>query len=344
MGLILTTGVLKTGTQIIGIEPYLGAGAPYSYAWNNATSPMFDSLYALGSNIIGWTFYTTSNPGSSVTITAIDPLGSFSLSFSGDPGAGPYTAQSPDYAVKSQGFTIGPGVVLESPPPPKIISTGLRLYLDAGNPTSYPGTGSTWTDLITSRAFTLYNNPAYSSDHGGCINFVAANEQYAQAPSLSSSLSNWTVEAWHYYDGTSYILDGGNSPCIITEVYSGGGPINYTLGNCSDSFPNLQAGWFAGDTFFQTPQGYVLTAGQWYHLVGILDGNTLRLYINGVQVATASAASGGLSPGQGIRLMRRWDYRNYWGGKLAVVRIYGNALTDADVLHNFKVEHSRFGI
>jgi hypothetical protein len=30
---------------------------------------------------------------------------------------------------------------------PKIITDGLVLCLDAGNPKSYPGSGTTWTDL-----------------------------------------------------------------------------------------------------------------------------------------------------------------------------------------------------
>jgi hypothetical protein len=120
MGLILTTGVLRTGKQITGIEPYLGGGAPYNYVWNTNGTPNFHSLYNLGSSIIGWKFYTTANPGSAVTIIATDTVGTGSLGFSGDPGVGPYTAQSPDYGTRSQGFTLGPGVIVSSytPPPP----------------------------------------------------------------------------------------------------------------------------------------------------------------------------------------------------------------------------------
>ena len=83
----------RVGRKITGIETYSAAGAPYRYVWNNTTN--FLSLYYIGSGIIGWTFYTDSS--STVTITGIDPLGPWSLAFSGDPGPGPYTAQSPDY-------------------------------------------------------------------------------------------------------------------------------------------------------------------------------------------------------------------------------------------------------
>jgi hypothetical protein len=94
-GNIKSQTIPQVGTIITGIEAYLSAGAPYGYTWNNATSPNFVSFYGRGSSIIGWTFNSTS---SSVTITGLDPLGTWSLAFSGDPGAGPYTAHSPDYA------------------------------------------------------------------------------------------------------------------------------------------------------------------------------------------------------------------------------------------------------
>ena len=31
---------------------------------------------------------------------------------------------------------------------PSIVTNGLKLALDSGNPATYPGTGNTWTDLL----------------------------------------------------------------------------------------------------------------------------------------------------------------------------------------------------
>ena len=41
------------------------------------------------------------------------------------------------------------------------------LSLDAGNPLSYPGTGTVWTDLIGGKVFNLVNGPGYDSGNGG---------------------------------------------------------------------------------------------------------------------------------------------------------------------------------
>jgi len=47
-----------------------------------------------------------------------------------------------------------------------IINSGLVLHLDAGNTASYPGSGTTWTDLSgTNNHGTLENGPTYSSSN-----------------------------------------------------------------------------------------------------------------------------------------------------------------------------------
>jgi hypothetical protein len=47
------------------------------------------------------------------------------------------------------GITVGAGVAV-TPAPASIVTTGLVLSLDAGNPASYPGSGTTWTDTVSS--------------------------------------------------------------------------------------------------------------------------------------------------------------------------------------------------
>ena len=72
------------------------------------------------------------------------------------------------------GWTIGEGWVVGSTP-------DLVLSLDAGNTSSYPGSGSTWTDLAGGKTFTLNGSPTYSSSNGGYLNFVPASGQWANS-------------------------------------------------------------------------------------------------------------------------------------------------------------------
>lgn len=228
-----------------------------------------------------------------------------------------------------------------NPPILDIIRNGLQLHLDAGNVLSYPGSGTTWTDLIGNKEFTLFNTPTYGSGNGGYLEFSPESSQYAEATSLPDSLANWTVEVWHYYNPTN--MPTNSSPCIVTEVYAGN-PINYTLGNCTDSSPNLQTGHWDGGSFNATPQGYSLIPNNWYHIVGTFDGTAHRLYVNGVQVTITETTSPAMRGGVGIRLMCRWDVPQFWGGKLSVVRIYNNAIGADGVSNNYEVQRTRFGL
>ena len=55
-----------------------------------------------------------------------------------------------------------------------IITSGLILNLDAGNVASYPGSGTTWTDLSgNGNNGTLINGPTFNSSNGGSILFDA---------------------------------------------------------------------------------------------------------------------------------------------------------------------------
>jgi hypothetical protein len=47
---------------------------------------------------------------------------------------------------------------------PRIVTNGLVLALDAGNTKSYPGSGTTWTDLSSSNSGTLVNDPTFSDN------------------------------------------------------------------------------------------------------------------------------------------------------------------------------------
>ena len=70
------------------------------------------------------------------------------------------------------------------------------LYLDAGNSSSYSGSGTQWNDISgNGNHATLYNSPTYSSDFGGILTFTDTSNNYADLNNLGN-LSVWTIEAW----------------------------------------------------------------------------------------------------------------------------------------------------
>ena len=241
-------------------------------------------------------------------------------------------------------FTQKPGLQYHTsaifPTYSQIATANLLFHLDAGNPASYSGSGSTWNDLAGSGlTTTLYNSPTYRSDNGGYLSFVASSSHYAQTSASLSVLTTWSIEVWHYYNGTF----AGSQPCILTELFSSGA-INFFLGTLDGATaPELQVGFF-NNNWNVTAPGYTLPANGWYHLVGTYDGSNVKLYVNNVLTQTYATSQTPISSGGGIRFMRRWDQTDYWGGRLAIVKIYDTAISLGDVTTKYNANRERFGL
>ena len=211
------------------------------------------------------------------------------------------------------------------------------LYLDAGNLSSYPGTGTVWTDLIGGKQFNLINGPTYSPADGGKINFIAGSSQYAECSTSLTSLPEFTTSVWHYWDGTNT----GSLPCILSEVYVGGG-INFLLGAPQGTV--AQSGYFGGG--FQLSPQFSLTPNNWYNIVTTCDASqNVSVYVNNTLISTTSTSGPQpYSSGAGINLMKRWDGLECWGGYLSTVGIYDKALDSSQISNIWNTTKSRYGL
>jgi len=234
------------------------------------------------------------------------------------------------------GISIGGGISIGATSSPPALSPALSL--DAGNPASYPGSGATWTDTVGSIPFTLVNSPAYSSGNGGYLQFNPGADQRGYSTTNLGTLANWSIEAWHYYDGTNV----GSGPNIFTEYQYGGGTINLGLGSTNND-TDLSAWWYGGG-FHATP-AYTLTSGNWYQIVGTFDGTTLKLYVNNTLVQTATEPPGAAAnSGIGYGLMTRWDPGGQWGGRLAILNLYNTDIGAGGVTTSWNANRTRFGL
>lgn len=233
------------------------------------------------------------------------------------------------------GITVEQGIKLSAAP----AVPSLLLNLDAA---TYSGSGN-WIDSVGSMNFTLYNSPTYSNSiGGGSFLFVPSSSQYAASTAGVGSLNNWSVEVWHYYTGNN----SAGSPCLVTEVWPNpAGQLNFNLGSLNDNNPNLQAGLFNAG-WYTTPTGYTLTANNWYQIVGTYDGVNLKLYVNGSLVTSAANTVTAVSGNLGIDLMKRWDTTatQYWGGRLAQVRIWNGDINFEGVRGSWLQNKSRYGL
>lgn len=214
---------------------------------------------------------------------------------------------------------------------PRIVTDGLVLLLDAGNTKSYPGTGTTWTDLSgQGNDGTLVNGPTFSSTDGGSIVFDGSND-YApigtsQFPfgASAGTLSGWartnTISA-----GFSWIVSYGTASASQARF----------LGIKNSTF------FFGGYGDDVAISGVPLNT--WFNMVGVFDGANASLYINGVLESGPTAKSWSTLAGS-AQLGRQVNGSEYWEGNIAQVSIYNKALSESEVQQNFNALRGRFGI
>jgi hypothetical protein len=232
-------------------------------------------------------------------------------------------------ATIAGGVTIGDALA--------ITTSGLVLNLDAGNPLSYPGTGSTWTDLSGSvNTGTLYNGPIYSSANGGYLDFDGIDDYAGGANSVSTDLTgDMTCEVW-------FKLDAVASDWV--RPFGKGDSTNRTYGlwynTTSTGFLYQRYG---SGTSFQATYGTLPVVGQWYQMVGTTIGSNHVLYMNGVSAATASQAGPWYSSTEGYRVAAA-TFHTFHNGPLSIVRLYNRGLSATEVTQNFNAVRGRYGL
>lgn len=217
--------------------------------------------------------------------------------------------------------------------PSGIVTQDLLLYLDSGNVTSYPGTGTTWTDLSSNaNNATGLTGTTYSSSNGGIISFNGAG-----SGALESSKYNTA------YTGKT-IFVAGNLTSIAANTYramigASAGNRNFNFYFYSPAINRYQLHFSAaGGGSLSTDMSYV--PGNWFTaaVTQATNGTTI-FYLNGAQVSqTSQTFSQYSSPS--TEHVGRAD--NFWNGPLPVITVYKTALTPAQILQNHNAVYSRY--
>ena len=221
---------------------------------------------------------------------------------------------------------------------PKIVTDGLVLALDAANPKSYPGSGTTWNDLSGKGNHGTNANMTFETDKGGVFDFNNSNSQSSIANSDSlNPVSQLTLEAVVNFDGnsTDFIFEKGNVNSQYSIFSHGTDLVFRTVHDGDGSYDSLYA---------VKTQG--ITNGQYHHVLGSYNGSTKKTYIDGREVATKNK-TGNLvttTPGAAVGDFGGASTGYPFGGKIALVRVYNIGLTASQVKQNFESLKGRFGL
>lgn len=218
---------------------------------------------------------------------------------------------------------------------PRIVTDGLVLYVDAANTKSYPGSGTTWSDLSgQNRNGSLVNGATFNSANNGSMLFDGINDRI-EVPSSTYTFTGGTLEAW-------IKLNAINRDQGFVGINSGGYVNFWMPGNANQMRWEVIGTTANPYTVIYTTT--VFTTGIWYCVTGTFNGTSTTVFVNGVQESTQSMTN---QPTSITTVAYIGDYNA--GGypsssNISIVKLYNRPLSNSEILRNFQATRGRFGI
>lgn len=232
-----------------------------------------------------------------------------------------------------------------------VVRDGLLVHLDAANPKSYPGSGSSCFDLsknnntgflVNETAYTTSPQPTFTFDGvNDYISLTSTSRRLSWAPVGTTGHQTITLELW--------VKTTDTSGYIISKPWNGSGGYNYRITHDS-FFTQLAAAHTSSFTSVAT--------NTWTHIVAIANTTQKAVYVNGVLAsAFTNHTETSDTPASGdanlpLCLMTLYPYgASAWSqpthainGSLSVFRFYNRQLTEDEIKQNFEALRGRYGI
>ncbi len=218
-------------------------------------------------------------------------------------------------------------------------NSGLVLHLDAGNPASYSGSGTTWNDLSGNGSNVTLTSTAFNTASGGSIVFNGTSS-YANFNANIGSTSAVTVDIWvktnslNAPNGSMYFGFG------LYDVWTKAGAIGF----------NSSSGDLFGLTTTRVENLGI--EGAWKHLVFVMNAGSVsnnKIYVNGVNQTSLSQVYSGFNStnanfNSGSGRISGWRNDLNWLMNLNVAsfKLYNRELSQQEITNNFNALKQRF--
>lgn len=229
-----------------------------------------------------------------------------------------------------------------------VVRDGLVLHLDAANVKSYPGSGTTWSDVSgNGNNATLINGVGYNTADNGYMTFDGVDD-FVELPydsywnqNVFGTATNFSIECWYkpnLFKNWDTLIEKSQSPGWYSRPE---GPAIWT--NASGFQGVFSSGVDSNPTGSYVILSYPTTTLKWYHVCFTGDGTTLRLYVDGIQRGTGLVSSRTVAVFNG-NAGPRLGRRSYMNGQMSSSSFYTRALTAAEIRQNFEATRSRYGV
>lgn len=226
---------------------------------------------------------------------------------------------------------------------PKNTTTGLIFCVDAANSNSYPGSGSSWIDLMGNHGELAMTGNTYDMSSGGSILFDGAIGSFASTTNTFTQYAEMTWDTW--FNRTSAI-NTFNMVFSSTGLPYLGFRDASTLG-VENKF--IFSWWAGAQRSISSPTPG--TDNTWYNVTCTLKRDTLAttstaaMYVNGVLVVTSTTAPGTVDviSQNGVMKLANYSFQAYpFNGKISMLKVYNRILTEKEIMRNYESHKSRF--
>jgi hypothetical protein len=231
-------------------------------------------------------------------------------------------------------------------------TNNLVLYLDAGNPESYSGSGNTWNDLSGNGYDVTLTNISFqagTTTHGGAL-LTDGLTGYARTGNITvpniETISFWIFN-YTEFNNTNGAMGG---PSNYQSLVNQGNTYIVNLGGwTSDATNEAVHIWYGkdGGTITYT-KDEAWAANNWWNMVFNWNGSSYDIWRNGVKL-TAYAGNSGHATVQEVNntyleffTSNGQTYDFY--GLCSQILMYDTALTDQEVRDNYNSMRGRFGL
>jgi len=217
-----------------------------------------------------------------------------------------------------------------------IATQGLVLDLDAAIKGSYPGTGTTWTDISNNgNNGTLINGPTFSSADYGSIVFDGTNDFVSGSGVFlptQGTITVWFKTSNTYTNNYLFSLPWVSSGNNGFDLGFGGtttfrGIITTTSGNAEITYSTTYSD------------------NNWHMGALTYNGTNAILYYDGVARNSASTTGTIRQTANGeFNVARFGSFGAYVAASITNVTVYNKALSATEITQNFNALRGRYGI
>ena len=238
-----------------------------------------------------------------------------------------------------------------APPPPPFqappitsgeVNNGLLLYLNAGNTSSYSGSGTTWYDLSGNNNHgTLSANGSGSLPvfQNGSFYFNGSSSYVSIVSSVIPTSGSFSISTWAKMPSGRYteMINTRNASTVTGFLLtSTGSDIRAQLNN-----PSVNQYVYSGTHS-------TIQDDTWHLITMTVDVTTrsMKAYVDNIFINSYTFPAGSLA-GQG-NFSIGWDYawngQPFYLGYIATVSVYNYALSGTEVTTNYNATKATFGL